>query len=261
MVTIKVQTEREESAHWNKKKPELNHGTTQKEVIRNSILSVVVLFSFLGLSLFYFFVFFSISIFRELSFFIFVFLLLLSSGLIIYFLNIKIQRPPKDDQKEPNLKSIRIWWIVIKHSHHIIDLIEDEVKIGKRYICSGCYGTAIGFIIGEITCLIYFLNFNIHFQILGIFLFCFGMVMISLTFIKFIKPVHGFLRLTFNSGVPLGTWLILLGIDLIFKNGFVLLYFLMFIPFLFFQRMRISRQDHRARYSLLIQDAKREEIN
>lgn len=225
---------------------------TRAKVVRNAILSLVALFSFLVFSFFGFLLFFPKFRSQFLSFWVFIALLLLSSALVIRFLKIKIERPGKELEK-PDLTRIRIWWISIKHSHHASDLIEDEIKIGKRHVCSGCYGTALGFIMGEITCLLYFLVynlkmfFNLQIELPGLILFLSGMGLISLTFIKFMKPVNGITRLIFNAGVPLGTWFILVGVDSVFKNGFVLIYFLIFIPFLFYQRLRLSESDHQTR--------------
>lgn len=226
--------------------------TTRAKVVRNAILSLIALFSFLIFSFFVFSFFFPKFRSQFLSFWIFIALFLLSSALVIRFLKIKIERPSKELEK-PDLTRIRIWWISIKHSHHASDLIEDEIKIGKRNVCSGCYGTALGFILGEISCLQYFLVynlqmfFNLQIELLGLILFLSGMGLVSLTFIKFIKPINGITRLIFNAGIPLGTWFILVGVDSIFKNGFVLLYFLIFIPFLFYQRLRLSESDHQTR--------------
>ncbi|MEJ2250294.1 MAG: hypothetical protein P8Y70_15020 [Candidatus Lokiarchaeota archaeon] len=141
--------------------------------------------------------------------------------------------------------SIKIWFLVINLSHHGNHFIKHELKIKDHYICTGCTGNAIGLIIGVIMAIIHLLSLGESSKILGYFHISIGFILISLSLSKYIKPIYGFLRLIFNSMLPIGLWLVIIGSDIIFKNISAYIYWGLFIPILIFQRLYLAKLDHK----------------
>jgi len=176
-------------------------------------------------------------------YFFFMFLIVISIGINFYLLHIKIKKPAYDELlKDQYFRKGRL---IFKLSHHNKKLLHHELKIGNRYICTGCFGVSIGLIFGEILGLFYIFNFNLVLYSFGITLISIGFIMNAISFLKYIKPIFGLIRLLNNACLPAGIWLIIIGIDIYFKSILAIYYCLVIIPFLIFQRIYLAKLDHR----------------
>ena len=112
------------------------------------------------------------------------------------------------------------------------------------YICCGCYGGAFGLILGEIVGFIYLINYNEPNITVGLISFLIGIILILISFAKYIREIFGWKRLLLNSSLALGTWLIIIGINIYFQNFYSILYYLIVVPFIGIQRLTLSNLDH-----------------
>lgn len=174
-----------------------------------------------------------------ISFFIF-----FSIGLIPILLKVRFKKLNLNEKLPQD--SIKIGFLVFKLSHHDNFLLKHELKIKNHYICTGCYGNAIGLMVGVIIGIIYLLNFGEGSRILGFFYILVGLIIISLSLLKYIKPIYGFLRLISNTMLPIGLWIVIIGIDIMSNNISTFIYWGLLIPILTFQRLYLARLDHKS---------------
>ncbi|QEE16861.1 hypothetical protein DSAG12_02691 [Promethearchaeum syntrophicum] len=152
----------------------------------------------------------------------------------------------EDSKEKSNFKSVylKIGWITLKTSHHKPGNINHELKIGEHNICCGCYGGALGLIIGEIIGSLYLFYYNEPSKIIGLISFFLGIILILISFAKYIWEVYDWKRLLLNSCLALGTWLIIIGINIYFLNFYSVLYYFIVVPFIGIQRLTLSSLDH-----------------
>jgi len=151
---------------------------------------------------------------------------------------------PNKEKKEPNGVYLRIGWITLKTSHHKPGKINHELRIGDHNFCCGCYGGALGLVLGEILGLIYLLYYNEPNKLVGLISFSLGIILILVSLTKYIWEIYGWKRLLLNSCLAFGTWLIVIGINIYFLNFYSVLYYFIVVPFIGIQRLTLSHLDH-----------------
>ena len=166
-----------------------------------------------------------------------------SIALIIILSHVRLKNPKKS--YDIGDEYIRKGWFVIKLSHHDKNRLEHEIKIGGKFICSGCFGSAIGLILGGIIGIVYVTNFGFTSKILGIVLIYLGFFTVSISFSKYVAPIFGAKRFLFNVFSTVGLWIIIVGSDLYFGNLMSLIFYAIVIPFLFYERIYLTHLDHK----------------
>ena len=151
---------------------------------------------------------------------------------------------------ESNRVYLKIGWITLKTSHHKAGNINHELRIGDHNFCCGCYGGALGLILGEIVGFIYLINYNKPSKTIGLITFSLGIILILISFTKYIREIFGWKRLLLNSSLAFGTWLIIIGINIYFLNIYSILYYLIVVPFIGIQRLTLSSLDHQTNKSV-----------
>ena len=179
--------------------------------------------------------------------FVIMFLQIYSLVLIIILFHFRIKKPKEDEKLDSGYS--RMGWLIIKHSHHKEELINHEVKVGNKFICAGCYGGILGLSVGEIFGLIYVSNFDRGTIYLGLISVHIGIILTSISFLKYIISVYGFKRLLINACLPLGLWIILIGADIYFRNFISVVYNFFIILFLGFERLYLTFLDHKPQES------------
>ncbi|MCK4501072.1 hypothetical protein KAU11_11290 [Candidatus Babeliales bacterium] len=157
----------------------------------------------------------------------------------------------KKDTKKAESKGVylKIGWVTLKTSHHKAGNINHELRIGDNNFCCGCYGGALGLILGKIVGFIYLIYYNKPSQLIGLISFLLGIVFILISLTKYIKEIFGWKRLLLNSCLAFGTWLIIIGINIYFLNFYSILYYLIVVPFIGIQRLTLSSLDHQTNRS------------
>ena len=166
-----------------------------------------------------------------------------NSLLIMYFSNIRIWNKRMTEIDEN--KRIKMWKIVLIHSHHEEDYIRHEVKIKDRYFCAGCFGGVIGLSICEIPSILYILNFGKYRSDVGIILLIMGFLFIFFSTLKHLVPLYGLYRLISNSFLPLGMWLLIIGSDIFFKNLYTIFFTTFLVIYFIILRMAFSSISHK----------------
>ena len=161
-------------------------------------------------------------------------------------INKQIEKKTKINIKKAESKGVylKIGWITLKTSHHKSGNINHELKIGDHNFCCGCYGGALGLILGEIVGFIYLIYYNEPSKMVGLISFSLGIIFILVSFAKYIREIFGWKRLLLNSCLAFGTWLIIIGINIYFQNFYSILYYLIVVPFIGIQRLTLSNLDH-----------------
>lgn len=149
-------------------------------------------------------------------------------------------------------RHLKIGPVVILTNHHPAEQYLDahEIEIRSSRICSGCYGTIIGIIIGLALVIIFgIVAFPVIGDSFGI-MYGIGIVLVQLSFGKYIFPVlfklepTGKFRLALNASLPVGINLLLISMYLSQKS--IILTFLMLfglaIPLLF--RLLFAQVEH-----------------
>ncbi len=172
-----------------------------------------------------------------------IFLIGISITITFFLIHIKIRNLAYDEVLSEQY--FRKGRLIIKLSHHNTKLLHHEIKIGKYYICTGCFGTAIGLLIGKILVIIYVFNFNSVFHSIGIILIFSGLIVKGITYLKYVKPIFSSNRLFVNACFPIGIWLVIIGIDIYFRNIFAIFYCLIAIPYFCFQRIYLTKLNHK----------------
>jgi len=170
-------------------------------------------------------------------------LLIFSFIYLFILIRIKIKKP--NDREVLGNHSIRIGWLVVKISHHQKNRLEYELKFKDRYLCSGCFGAAAGLLTGIVLGAVYVTNLGLSSNVIGIISIYGGFFTFSLSFSKFVKPVFGIKRLIMNSFSTLGIWIIIIGADIYFGGMVSLIFIFTVIPFLIFERIYITKLDHK----------------
>ena len=175
------------------------------------------------------------------------FLLIISIFLIVSLSHISIKKPDDSENlsKETSIGYIRIGWLILKLSHHKKGVKHHEIHLGNHKICAGCYGGALGLILGALLGFGYIFNFNTGTLELGLTLSIFGFIFMGMAFIKYSLDVYGFKRLIINAFLPFGLWMVMVGVDIFFKNAQSIFYSLMIIIFLATERLLLAKLDHK----------------
>jgi len=237
----------------------------QQKMISTVILGALVPFTIFLLLLYLdWFEILKIDISSRVSYWSLVFFLSLSFILFLSFIHIVIPaKNPKKCNTNSNTKSnqadkngekkeskdiyLKIGWITLKTSHHKAGSENHELRVGDHNICCGCYGGALGLILGEIVgliYLIYLIYYNEPIKMVGLISFFIGIILILISFAKYIREIFGWRRLLLNSCLAFGTWLIIIGINIYFQNFYSILYYLIVVPFIGIQRLTLSNLDH-----------------
>jgi len=242
----------------------------ESSIIQKKMFSTVILGGLIPFTLFLLLLYlnwfgiFEFNISNRINYWVLVFFLCLSFLLFLSFIHIviptknprkcktksnsvtKTSGEKKDEIKETEFQGVylKIGWITLKTSHHKAGNKNHELKIGDHYFCAGCYGGALGLIFGEIVGLIYLIHFNEPIKIIGLIAFSIGIVFILLSFTKYLREIFGWKRLLLNSCLAFGTWLIIIGIDIYFRNFYSVLYSLIVVAFIGIQRLTLSNLDH-----------------
>ncbi len=196
------------------------------------ILHFFLLILFLLISESYYVVNSSLKFIRILIITLFIFFSITSIPILL-----KVRLKKSNFNEKLPQDSIKIGFLVLNLSHHDNHLFKHELKIKDHYICTGCTGNAIGLIIGIIIGIIHLLSLGESSKILGYSHILVGLILISLSLSKYIRSIYGFFRLIFNSMLPIGLWLIIVGSDIMSKNISTYIYWGLLIPILIFQRL------------------------
>ncbi|MHA1727725.1 MAG: hypothetical protein ACTSWY_03220 [Promethearchaeota archaeon] len=166
-------------------------------------------------------------------------------GLAFLLLHIRIKKPKRTDKERKNNKYLNVGWLVIKTSHHKDNCLDHEVKIGEHLFCSGCFGGALGLIIGGILDFVYIFNFNSNSVFLGIILWNIGILFVIISLLKYLFRILNLKRLFVNASLPVGIWFMIIGTDIFFGNILSLIYYFIIIFFLAFERINLAKLEHK----------------
>ncbi len=124
----------------------------------------------------------------------------------------------------------------IRHTH--------EFQIRDYSICSGCFGSFLGIIISEFIFLGYFLNPHIFFVCLATQYFLIGLILIILSYSRYLISVKPNIRLIQHLALFIGLVLALIACDLTFKSAFAMILLLPSWLLFLIGRVQLGKLDH-----------------
>ena len=139
-------------------------------------------------------------------------------------------------------KKLKVHYYLSHHPESLRDL--HELKIGKTYICSGCVGSFIGLMIGEVFIISYLL-FPVVFSSLPSFfiLFC-ALLQILVGFSRYFTNLSPKYRLFQHGSLFSGLAFTVVGIDLLFQSVISLLLLFPCLLVTLGARLLLAKRDH-----------------
>lgn len=151
----------------------------------------------------------------------------------------------------PNLLHMQIYFsgrrlkFQFNFTHHSEDIRADhEFKFCEYWVCSGCFGSVIGILFGEAIFLVYFLNRSIFKGIPAIFILIAGLIFITISYSRYLKPFKPRTRVLQHASLFSGLVMALIGSEMIFESAFSLIILLPTWLLFLAVRIQLSKLDH-----------------
>lgn len=151
----------------------------------------------------------------------------------------------------PNLLHLRVYFsrslpiFLLNLSHHPIDIRSShEFKIGNFWICSGCFGSFLGILLGETFFSVYFLNRSVYQGFSPIYLLTIGIICISISYSRYFIELRPKFRLVQHISLFLGLSLTLIASDLLFESALSMIILLPTWLLFLLIRVYLSKLDH-----------------
>ncbi len=136
-------------------------------------------------------------------------------------------------------------WIHFSLSHHsILRRVNHELKIGNWWICTGCVGTSIGLICGISLLISYFFLPSLYSSRISLLLFIVGILMVIITYLRYIILLRPFVRLIQHSSLFLGITLLIISVDLYFESALFLALLIPSWAVFLLARVKLSSLSH-----------------
>ncbi len=151
----------------------------------------------------------------------------------------------------PNLLHLRVYFsgyfptFLLNLSHHPIDIRSShEFQMWNFWICSGCFGSFIGIIVGETFFSLYFLNRSVYQGLSPIYLLFIGILCIFISYSRYFIELRPKFRLVQHISLFLGLSLILIASDLLFESALSMIILLPTWLLFLLIRVYLSKLDH-----------------
>jgi hypothetical protein len=130
-------------------------------------------------------------------------------------------------------------------THHSDDIRGmHEFKFNEYWVCSGCFGSFIGILIGETIFLSYFLNRSIFQGISEINILLIGILFIIISYSRYLIPFNPRTRVLQHASLFVGLALALIGSEMVFESAFSLIILLPSWLLFLSIRVQLSKLDH-----------------
>jgi len=151
----------------------------------------------------------------------------------------------------PNLLHMNLYFINYKPvfqfnlTHHPSDIRSThEFQIKNYWICSGCFGSFLGILLGELVFVGYFLNRSIFQEIFPVIFQIFGILFIILSYSRYVLTLKPKFRMIQHASLFLGLSLALIGSDMLFESALSMIVLLPTWVLFLIIRVQLSKLDH-----------------
>ena len=120
-----------------------------------------------------------------------------------------------------------------------------ELRFKNHSICTGCFGTSLSTIFGNVILIFYFFNDSDFFNYdLSIFFLFSGLILILFTYSRYFFMFSPFFRLFQHSTLFLGLASMIIASDLVYHSAFLMMFLLpSWLSFLY-TRIQLSKIEH-----------------
>jgi len=135
--------------------------------------------------------------------------------------------------------------IYFRHVHFPSNILSThEFQIKNYWICSGCFGSFLGILLGESVFVGYFLNRSIFQEISPVIFLILGILLIIISYSRYILALKPKFRIFQHSSLFLGLSLALIGSDMLFESALSMIILLPTWVLFLIIRVQLSKLDH-----------------
>jgi len=160
--------------------------------------------------------------------------------------NLRKTHRPKQERGELQAAS-HILKLRLVHGHHPTceNFSSHEFQVGNRTFCTSCMGLLFGALITLAGTIMYFFN-EWPIAMEGLLLIGVGTLGVAFGLLRFLlfNVQRRVLRFSLNTFFVLGSFLILIGTDMLIQSLFIDLFLILLSVFWLFTRIRLSQWDH-----------------